>query len=208
MNLHSNSAIMGRTEKLFEQPSAPSNELDWSSPVPDKDSTTTRLIPLTQGQFAIVDAADFEWLNQWKWTANWNQHASRFYATRWQGTRKAKKLIQMHRLLMGCDIGDGIKIDHANRDSLDNTRKNLRKCTDQQNQGNTAKAQGCSSVFKGVSKMKSGKWRASIRLLDGKTKHLGVFLVEAEAAKAYDAAAIEKYGEFALINFAAIRSME
>lgn len=38
MNLDSNSVKMGRTEKLFEQPSALSNELDWSSPVPDRDS--------------------------------------------------------------------------------------------------------------------------------------------------------------------------
>ena len=26
----------------------------------------TRLIPLTKGQFAIVDAVDYEWLNQWR----------------------------------------------------------------------------------------------------------------------------------------------
>jgi hypothetical protein len=32
-----------------------------------------RLIPLTQGQFAKVDAADFEWLNQWKWCSNWSK---------------------------------------------------------------------------------------------------------------------------------------
>lgn len=26
-----------------------------------------RTIPLTQGQVTIVDAADYKWLNQWKW---------------------------------------------------------------------------------------------------------------------------------------------
>jgi hypothetical protein len=30
-----------------------------------------RLIPLSQGQFAKVDAADYEWLNHWKWNARW-----------------------------------------------------------------------------------------------------------------------------------------
>ena len=31
-----------------------------------------KIIPLTQGKFAMVDDADFERLNQWKWYANWD----------------------------------------------------------------------------------------------------------------------------------------
>ena len=30
-----------------------------------------RIIPLTQGQVAIVDAADYESLMRWKWQAKW-----------------------------------------------------------------------------------------------------------------------------------------
>lgn len=37
-----NSGRMGEAEKLFPQPSAPSNELDWSSPVPEENSITRK----------------------------------------------------------------------------------------------------------------------------------------------------------------------
>lgn len=33
------------------------------------DSENTKLIPLTQGKFAIVDVEDYQWLSQWKWYA-------------------------------------------------------------------------------------------------------------------------------------------
>jgi hypothetical protein len=45
-------------------------------------STSYRLIPLTQGQFATVDAADYEWIVQWKWCAHWSKEGKCFYASR------------------------------------------------------------------------------------------------------------------------------
>lgn len=39
-----------------------------------------RKIPLTQGKFALVDDADFDWLNQWKWYAL--KTKTTFYAVR------------------------------------------------------------------------------------------------------------------------------
>ena len=42
-----------------------------------------RLIPLTQGQNAIVDVEDFEWLDQWNWCAQWT--GRHFYAVRHDG---------------------------------------------------------------------------------------------------------------------------
>ncbi len=43
-----------------------------------------KLIPLTQGKVTIVDDADFDWLNQWKWYAFKNRNT--WYAGRdiWQ----------------------------------------------------------------------------------------------------------------------------
>jgi NUMOD4 motif/AP2 domain len=66
------------------------------------------------------------------------------------------------------------------------------------------KSRGNSNVtsrFKGVWwHAKGKKWRASIQL-DGRTKHLGGFALESDAARAYDAAAYQAWGEFAFLNF-------
>ena len=56
------------------------------------------------------------------------------------------------------------------------------------------------SGYKGVSFHKaSGKWRADI-CVARKRIALGLFSTPEEAANAYDVAAIEHFGEFALIN--------
>ena len=70
--------------------------------------------------------------------------------------------------------------------------------TKSQNAANTPKLVG---NFKGVNwRPKSRRWRASIKVND-RHQHLGYFDTEPEAARAYDLAAIEVFGEFAFLNF-------
>ena len=153
-----------------------------------------RLIPLTQGLNALVDASDFDWLSQWNWYANWKNKSKMFYAARRRDDGHG--LIYMHHVIFGSKA-----VDHWNRDSLDNRRTNLRKCTKTQNQHNLFMAGSNTTGYKGICWDESrGKWRAEIRS-SGKRIHLGRFVSKEEAALAYDAAARLLHGDFAFLNF-------
>jgi hypothetical protein len=148
-----------------------------------------RLIPLGDGYYAHVDAADYEWLSQWKW------HMQSGYAVRYE----KKKLIYMHRQITGAPQGK--VVDHKNRNRLDNTRINLRVCTHAENTQNARKIQGTHSRFKGVSYRKErDKYFAQI-YQNGDQIYLGLFAQETDAARAYDCKAVELFGEFARVNF-------
>lgn len=91
-------------------------------------------------------------------------------------------------------------VDHINGDPLDNRRCNLRICTQRENNFNRRKRLTASSKFKGVTfHKKSRKWQAQIKM-DGDLIYLGVFAEERDAAMAYNAAAKEFHGQFAMLN--------
>ncbi len=93
-------------------------------------------------------------------------------------------------------------VDHINCDGLDNRRANLRLATRQQNKCNSRpRARRGTSRYKGVWWDKERrKWRAAVGY-NGKTKHLGAFDNDIEAAKARDVAAKKYHGQFAWLNF-------
>lgn len=159
-----------------------------------------RQISLTQGQVALVDDADYDWLNQWKWAAR-KDHNENFYAVRSSSVNGKQYAIYMSRQVLGLEYGDKKETDHKNHNTLDNRRNNLRTCTHQENLMNQKSHLNSTSKFRGVYWDKLlGKWRAQIRK-DGKVKHLGVFVLEELAALTYDMAAIREFGKFANLNF-------
>ena len=106
--------------------------------------------------------------------------------------------VYLHRILVSTFIGDldGMVVDHIDGDRFNNDLSNLRICTPTQNLWNSRKREDSSSNFKGVYFHKNlGKWVARIQV-DRKNRHLGVFVTELEAAKAYEDVAKEIHGEF------------
>lgn len=88
------------------------------------------------------------------------------------------------------------KVDHENRNRLDDRWTNLRHCTQSQNLINTGLFAHNSSGFKGVHfHPQSGKWRAKITY-NQKGISLGLHSTKEQAAKAYHAKALELFGEF------------
>lgn len=107
---------------------------------------------------------------------------------------------RVHRIVwlwMYGEIPKGMFIDHINGNKHDNRIANLRLATQKQNNQNKLPTR---KGYKGISK-KRNKWAAYISE-NNKTICLGVFNTPEEAARAYDAAAIERFGTFAKTNAA------
>lgn len=157
-------------------------------------------IKLTQGQYAIVDDADYDSLNQYKWFA-YKHRLGNFYAARMSPTKDGKRFfIRMSREVLGLAHRDKRQADHVLHNTLDNQRKNLRICTNQQNAMNQKTPLNKTSKHKGVSWYRSRKkWLAKIQI-NGKRKHLGYFKKEKDAAKAYNEVARYEFREFACLN--------
>lgn len=91
-------------------------------------------------------------------------------------------------------------IDHINQKKNDNRWVNLRECTPSQNQANVGLPRNNTSGFKGVCWHKgSNKWMARI-IIKRKSLHLGIFKSKGDAARAYNAKALELFGGFAQLN--------
>lgn len=155
-----------------------------------------KLISLSMGRVAIVDAEDYEWLSKHRWFCH-KQIDGRLYAQRQGLHRRAKKII-MHIEIM--NPPPGLLVDHKDGNGLNNRRSNLRLATYSQNSMNARVNKNSKSGYKGVTLHKdTGKWTANIRY-GGRQRYLGLFTTKEEAAEAYNRAAREHHGEFAFIN--------
>lgn len=156
-------------------------------------------IKLTQNKYALVDDEDYEQINQYKWQIHYVGRNCYARGNLQKVNREWKKQY-MHRLIMNCP--EELQIDHINHNGIDNRKRNLRICTQSQNNRSQRSWQKkTSSKYKGVCwNNYSGKWKTQIRL-NNKEIHIGYYANEINAALAYDKKAEELFGKFAYLNF-------
>lgn len=150
-------------------------------------------VELTQGKFALVDDTDMELVSQHRWRAQ--QLGQLWYAVRSTHTHQ----YLMHRMILGLvDSSHLITVDHINGDGLDNRRENLRVANKAQQIANSGSRAG-TSRYKGVSyDARRNKWRMAIVV--GGVQTSKSFSSEQDAARAYNTAAIQAWGEYAKLN--------
>ena len=136
----------------------------------------------------LLDASDVDKVSQYQWSVG-----THGYATSGCGQNQ----LLLHRIIAKAKTGE--TVDHINRNKLDNRRANLRICAIQQNAMNKGKIAD-HNPYKGVCRLPDGKWRAQIQH-NKRSIYLGTFSDVCDAAKAYDAAARDLFGEYACLNF-------
>lgn len=146
-------------------------------------------IPTTAGLVILVDAEDRERVTAaGRWTVTERPHTS--YAVR----QERGQLVYLHTFLTGWPL-----VDHRNGNGLDNRRANLRPATKSTNAANSRIRSDNTSGYRGVTR-RGRRWVAQITHA-GTHHYLGIFVTPEEGARAYDAAALEHFGEFARLNF-------
>jgi hypothetical protein len=125
---------------------------------------------------AEVSPEDFDRLARFRWYLSDQGYAQRSSA------RPERRTVSMARAVLGLDAGNPLTADHIDRNKLNNTRENLRAIpptAQAQNRVHRIHSTGAShtSIYRGVSQARSGRWRASCR-----GKHLGTYDTELKAA--------------------------
>jgi hypothetical protein len=149
---------------------------------------------LSQGKYAAVDPVDYERLCKWKWSAS--KVGNTWYAVRNDKSSGKIRRVLLHREIM--NEPHKKLVDHHDHDGLNNRRSNLRIGNKSLN-GANSKRRSSTSPYRGVTRHR-GIWKAQITV-GYRYIHLGTYQDPELAARAYDRAAKQYFGPFAVCNF-------
>ncbi len=154
-------------------------------------------LELSDGSTALVDEADLAaCLAAGPWHTNRKGTRGRRYVVRNTAHQGRKRLEYLHRFVLGLTFGDGLIVDHVDLDPSNNSRANLRLCTDSENKRNRTVQANNTSGVPGVSlDRRRALWRVRVKL-HGKDHFVGYFANWNEAVAAREAAASLLHGEF------------
>lgn len=116
---------------------------------------------------------------------------------------KRVEIVSLHRFIWRLAGKEAVPIiDHKDGQPLNNDEDNLRGASYAQNNRNLqSNRKDNTSGFTGVSwNKRDRRFYATIRI-NGKKKHIGCYSEAIEAARAYDAEALEHFRDFASLNF-------
>ena len=159
-------------------------------------------IELTQGYVAIVDDKDYDRVSD---AGPWYPLKSIRKDGSIRGTHARRNVLvkgKRAQEYMGQFILNvhNMDVSYLDNDGLNCTRENLRKSTRSQTCAKQRLRKDNAFGLKGVSDRANQYGKRYLFAQIDKT-YIGSFGTAEEAARAYDAAALAKYGEFALLNF-------
>ena len=175
--------------KSVQKNSSCSAFVPQSENLPQNNTVTLIITSKGVDHICLFNRGDSVLVLKHKWHITSNGYA----ATQIDGKR-----VLMHRLILGIVDRPDIEVDHIFHNKLDNRRAMIRTCSRAENSRNRAKKRGYSR-FKGV--YRENFWWHSQICINQKVLNLGRYRSEVTAAKAYDRAARELFGDFCNPNF-------
>ena len=143
---------------------------------------------LSDNSVIIVSKEDLPVVDKY----NWWKNPSGYIETRFSVNGKSKRFL-MHRMLLGVTKEDWrkVQVDHKDGNKSNNTRDNLRLCSNSENQINRQTRSDNTSGYTGVSR--EGK-RWFVKICGERIK--GTYATKEEAFEARKKAEVMRYGQF------------
>jgi hypothetical protein len=168
--------------------------------IPENIEKSWCWLTLSDGMRVMVDNEDLPRLEQFKWvcrkTSNRNEQVVSMV---WNGKISKIHTQYLPRVIM--DVGKGYIVNRKDPEILDFRKSNLIVCTRKEKERMRGKTKiETTSKYKGVSWRKDrNMWSANICVNDHRM-YLGLYILETDAARAYNAAAKKHFGNFAYQN--------